>query len=83
MNFDTTGSVNANTLTLGGALWDADTSRWDTSLWVGTQNIKKRLPLFTPAINLQFTLYQFAPNQDVVLCGLGVLAGLQSERNYA
>lgn len=83
VNFDTTGSVNANTLTLGGALWDADTSRWDTSLWVGTQNIKKRLPVFTPATNLQFTLYQFAPNQDVVLCGLGVLAGLQSERNYA
>ena len=83
VNFDPSVSVNANTLSLGGALWDATTSLWDSSLWVGAQNIKKRLPLFTPATNLQVTLYQSATNQDVVLRTVGLLAGVQSDRNYA
>lgn len=83
VNFDTEGTVNANSLGLGGAIWDATSSLWDTSLWVGTQNIKKRLPLFVPAKNLQVTLYQFVTGQDVVLRTFGVLAGVRSERNYA
>lgn len=83
VNFDTVGSVNANSLALGGALWDATSSLWDTSLWVGSQNIKKRLPLFTPALNLQTTIYQYVTGQDVVIRSVGVLAGIQSERNYA
>jgi len=81
--FDVPGTVLPNTLSLGGVLWDADTSLWDTSLWVGTQNIKKRLPVFIPATYLQVTLYQFITNQDVALRTVGLLAGVQSDRNYA
>lgn len=82
VNFSDTQRAFGDTLTLGGAVWDAVDALWDTSEWVGVQNIKKRLSLFTHGQNMQTTLYQFLPGQDVVLSSVGVLAGVQSERYY-
>jgi hypothetical protein len=82
VNFSATQDGLGEAISLGGAKWNAATSLWNSSIWVGEQNIKKRLPLFITGQNLQLNLFQFMPSQDVVVSTVGVLAGAQSERYY-
>jgi len=74
--------LNPTALTVSSA-WDASTSLWDASVWSGTESaLKQRIPLFTPATNLQATFYQLIPNEDIMIHAIGILAGIRSERNY-
>lgn len=81
VNFDLR-NLNPTLLSVSG-VWDAASTLWDTAIWSGTESVlKRRIPLFTPAINLQATLYQLVPNEDIMIHAIGMLAGVQSERNY-
>jgi len=68
--------------TAGGALWDAATSLWDTSLWAGTGIAKKRISFLKTAHAVRLGLFHFTPDRDVIVNGVGVLARAQSERYY-
>lgn len=85
INFATAATATGQSLGLGGAKWgpsSVNVGVWNTSQWVGDQNVKKRFALFTSGQNLQLNLLQSRTNQDVIISAVGLLAGVQSERYF-
>jgi hypothetical protein len=70
-----------NTVALGGDLWDS--GQWDTSIWSGATQFKKRLGVWKNSTAIRVALLHFAPNVDLRISKIGILGRLLSDRFYS
>jgi hypothetical protein len=72
----------ANGLEVGvpGDEWDLGI--WDTAVWAGSPNLKRRLAILKCSTALRVAILHFAPDFDIVINKVAVLARLLSDRYY-
>lgn len=69
-----------NIFSIDGAQWN--TGIWDSSLWAGVGQLKKRLFLGRTAQTLRVGIFHFRSGQDLTIHTIGVLAREQADRYY-
>ena len=69
-----------NTVDLGGDNWDE--GFWDTAIWAGQTQFKKRLGVFKNTTALRVVVLHNAPEVDLRVSKIGVLGRLLSDRIY-
>jgi hypothetical protein len=67
-------------ISIAGDQWDSGV--WDVATWAGSPTLKRRLPLFKTGTALRLAVMHFAPDFDVVVQKVGLLARLLTDRYY-